>query len=132
MVASDSSGTLLRRKRVLVAEDEALVGLLACSAIEALGGVPLGPASSVAAALAAIECDGPDLVVLDMHLKSETSAEVVLAAQTSGIPILLSSGSAQGALPSPFDRLPRLSKPWTDDDFALAVQALLVPAVPGA
>ena len=54
--------------RVLIVEDEPFIALDLAFGVEEAGGVPLGPASSVAQALRLIENELPDAAIVDVDL----------------------------------------------------------------
>jgi DNA-binding response OmpR family regulator len=58
----------LSGKSVLVVEDEFVIGLMLVQEIGRAGGTAIGPATSVADALKAIESQIVDLVILDAKL----------------------------------------------------------------
>ena len=62
----------VRKARVLIAEDEALSALEISEALEALGHEVIGVTDSGAAVLRQAIEEEPDVVILDIHLKSFT------------------------------------------------------------
>lgn len=119
--------TELADKRVLIAEDDVLIAMLAESVVRDLGGESAGCANSCEKALAMLQEQRPDILLLDVNLGGRTSEPVLQAALDRNVPVLISSGSDGEALPEPFRDLPLLAKPWTTHDFAVAAN-LLLPA----
>lgn len=119
---------VLAGKRVLIAEDDAILAMYAESVVGELGGEVLGCARSSNAALDLLNQSLPDLVLLDVNLGRGTSEGVLQAAQEMQVPVLVSSGSNPNALPPAFQDLPTLAKPWTPDEFAIAAASLLLKA----
>jgi two-component system LytT family response regulator len=69
-----------RALRVLIADDEPLIRLGIRRALDAMAGVTItGECGAVADAIAAIERDAPDLVVLDVQMPGGTGLDVVRA-----------------------------------------------------
>jgi CheY-like chemotaxis protein len=116
--------SVLAGKCVLVAEDDAIIAMLAETIIQDLGGKSAGSANSCETALAMLEQSKPDLVLLDIDLGGRSSERVLRAAMLQRVPVLISSGNGPETIPSAFRAYPLLSKPWTSDEFALAVEAL--------
>ncbi len=108
-------------RTILIAEDEAMIAMWAESIVEELGGRVSCVAPTCEAALAALDAGRIDLVLLDVNLSGGTSERVVDAAAELGIPVLVSSGSGQFALPPKFQNLPLLSKPWNSGDLIRAL-----------
>lgn len=103
-----TNGTL---PRILLAEDEALLALLLAERLEQAGFSIVGPATSVAAALALIEQEGCDAAVLDVQLGVETAAPIAQALRSRNIPFLTLSGYSESQRPAAFDGAPMLVKP---------------------
>lgn len=80
--------------KILIVEDEIIVSLDMKSILEGMGIVVSGVAHTVAAALASIEADRPDLILLDISLNGEFEG-IDLARTINrrwGIPVLFISG----------------------------------------
>lgn len=120
--------SLLGGRAILVAEDEVMIAMLAEDVIDELGGRVIGVAPTCDEALALLAKSEPALILLDVNLDGGTSERVVEAARARGIPVLVSSGSDHKALPSAFQNLPMLGKPWTFDDMKRALAMLLPPS----
>lgn len=97
----------------LVVEDEPLVGMDIALTIEDAGWRVLGPAPSVAAALALLAREKPDIAFVDVQLDRETSAAVVLRLGELGTPIVLTTAYPDPTVMGPeFAGLPLLLKPF--------------------
>lgn len=91
--------------RVLVLEDEPLILMELCFALEDHGADPVS-ANTVAKALSALEDSAPDAAILDVNLGRGTTCEpVAKALRARGIPFLIHSGDLvrQGELISRID-----------------------------
>jgi two-component system LytT family response regulator len=79
-----------RALRVLIADDEPLIRLGIRRALDAMAGVTVtGECGAVADAVAAIERDAPDLVVLDVQMPGGTGLDVVRALGPSRMPAVV-------------------------------------------
>lgn len=112
--------------RILLAEDELIIGMLLEDVVERLGGSVAAVTKSCAEALTCLQAGGVDGVVLDVHLKGGTSEAVLQAADVAAIPVLVSSGLDAAMLPAIFQERPLLRKPWLIEDAELAVATLIV------
>lgn len=79
-----------RALRVLIADDEPLIRLGIRRALELMAGVAVtGECGTVAEAIAAIERDAPDLVVIDVQMPGGTGLDVVRALGPSRMPAVV-------------------------------------------
>lgn len=94
-LTQDKPDALLRRltgKRVLIAEDEPLVGLDLEDAVLDAGAAPLGPFPTVAAALAAIRQAKIDAAILDVRLVDGESFPIADELTRANVPVVFHSG----------------------------------------
>jgi two-component sensor histidine kinase/ActR/RegA family two-component response regulator len=99
------------RPKILIVEDEALVGLEIEGVLCGAGFEVLGPARSVAEAMQLLMASSADGAVLDIRLGRETSEPVAIALIDRRIPFVTLSGFSSGQRPSTFDGAPALMKP---------------------
>lgn len=99
------------RGRILVVEDEPLVGMELADALESAGFTVLGPVGSNDDAFALVAEHGCDGAVLDVNLGRETSEPLALKLAADGVPFVTLTGYAPDQLPAPFQSGPRLTKP---------------------
>jgi len=78
-------------RHILVVEDEALVALELQLSLTEAGFAVLGPAPTVAAALALLAKHRPDAAVLDASLRGERVTPVAEALARLGVPFVLAS-----------------------------------------
>jgi DNA-binding response OmpR family regulator len=87
---------VLRGRRILVVEDEALLAMLAEDELLGAGARVVGPAASVAEALRLIEAaaaeGGLSAAVLDVKLAGETVSPVADRLAALGVPFLFATG----------------------------------------
>ena len=78
-------------RSVLVVEDEALVALDMEETLKAAGVRVMGPAASVAEAMALLEAATPDAAILDLNLRGELVTPVARRLREMGVPFVLST-----------------------------------------
>ena len=107
-ITSDLSG-----KRLLVVEDDAMVGMTLVSYLEQLGAQVFW-GSSVAEAQRGMD-DGalPDMAIVDLNLDGETSAPVLDRLIGDGVRIVLCTGYEESSIAERFRGLPRAETPFT-------------------
>jgi CheY-like chemotaxis protein len=78
--------------RILIAEDEALVAMMIEDIVTDLGCTVVGPAASVARALALIDGERLDGALVDLNLGGEHARPIAEALVARGIPFVFVSG----------------------------------------
>lgn len=112
--------------RILVVEDEFLIALETEDLLRRLGCETIGPAPSVAKAMALLERDTPDFALLDVNLGSERSTPIADLLFARRIPYALATGYDALQLSEPsLSGVPALSKPVTLD----ALRSLLAKEI---
>jgi CheY-like chemotaxis protein len=108
----------LTGRRILVVEDEALVAMLVEDALLDAGATVMGPAATVAEALALLEREphSPDAAVLDLNLAGETSTPVADALAGRRVPFVVATGYGASGLPEAHAAVPVLAKPYDPDE----------------
>ncbi|MFC5519046.1 response regulator [Kaistia terrae] len=114
---------------ILIVEDEYLVAMELTQILEDSGYIVVGPAATVAAALALLNTTSPSACVLDVNLRGEVSAQVAWALKERRVPFLLSSGYKQETINSEaaFDGVANIGKPAQPDHLVSALASLLAP-----
>ena len=107
--------------RVLVVEDEELIGLMLVDVLEELGAAVAGPAGSVAEALQLVEQETPTGALLDLSLRGETVYPVADRLLLLGVPYIFITGYGQGHLVARHGHAPVLSKPFGAEQFVAAL-----------
>lgn len=119
----------LQGKRLLIVEDEALIGLQMEEALRVAGCETLGPAATVSQAVDLIVSLKPSAAIVDVNLGSEsgfTVADVLLA---KGIPFAFCTGrTTTSDLPQQFRNIEVLSKPFTRTQLLEAASRLILEA----
>ena len=98
-------------QRILIVEDEILIGLEISEILKEAGFDILGPVTTVNAALEHLEHEICDAAVLDINLGSETSEPVAKLLSTMGTPYLSVSGRSVEDRPAAFSGSLHLAKP---------------------
>jgi DNA-binding response OmpR family regulator len=107
--------------KILIVEDEFLIGEDLRSTLEELGYDVAGPATTRAEALAAIAEHLPNIAMIDTRLGTEDSEPVVQDCTARGIATIIMSGHGKDELPAYCRGLAYLGKPYSPD----AVEAIL-------
>ena len=113
------------RPRILVVEDEVLIGLDIRQILADAGFDIVGPASSAAQALDLIRRDGCEAAVLDVNLGCETSERVAFELKERGRPFVTLSGYSREQHPAAFSGAPALTKPLQPDLLVTELRRLL-------
>jgi DNA-binding response OmpR family regulator len=118
-----------QQPRCLIAEDQALIGMGLEATLEDIGIAVAGPFPSCSEALAWIECDRPEVAIIDYKLKDGPCTELVKALLGQGVPIIIYSGFPQDSdIPPELCGLMWLEKPTACADL-LAAMAQVAPAI---
>lgn len=102
---------LLKGVRLLVVEDDPLLGSLLSEALQDDGAVVMGPCASAGAALAAIHQSTPSAAILDVNLADGLSYPVAEALENAGVPYAFVSGSDPRMVPKSLRPFAFLQKP---------------------
>ena len=122
VVGGIAADALKAAQRVLVVEDVYIVAQHLIDLLEEEGFEPVGPAPSVANALALVQSERLDAAVVDMRLADgELAAGVCEALQAKGIPYLLLTGWHVAREP----RVPIIVKPFERQELFAALRSIL-------
>ncbi len=113
------------KPRVLVVEDEALIALLLADCLQNAGFEVVGPATSVAKALALIEQTGCDAAVLDIRLGNESAEPIARELRARGTPFVTVSGYSPSQRSPTFEGAPMLVKPVRTNDLIAELRRCL-------
>ena len=120
---------MLEGRRILVVEDEALINMLIEDGLISAGAEVVGPAYSVAAAIALIEeaaADGGlNAAVLDIDLNGRTVLPIADRLAALGIPFIFATGYPEWYNRGLHTTAPNLEKPFDGDTLAKAVMELI-------
>jgi CheY-like chemotaxis protein len=112
------------RRRILVVEDEMLIGMLLEDMLADLGHDVAAIVPRVNEALTAVREEGFDLAILDVHLNGQSAFPVAEALIDRGIPFVFATGYGERGLPEKYRGRPILQKPFAKEDLERALNAL--------
>jgi len=121
MIESIPHGT-----RVLVAEDELLVGMLIEDILADAGCVVTGPFSTLTDALAAAARAEIDIAVLDVNVRGEKIYPVAECLKARGIPFFLLTGYGRDGVPAEHPDWPACDKPFKTEELVRMIAEGLV------
>lgn len=116
---------VLRGKKVLIVEDEALIAMLFEDILEDTACQIVGPAMNVRQAMELAGTAEIDVAVLDVNLNGESSFPVAALLRSRGVPLIFSSGYGSQGLPPEWQDRPTLPKPFTSDEVVGALERLV-------
>ena len=123
MTASPSATPVSRR--VLVVEDEMLIGMLLEDMLADLGHQVVAVVPRVNEALALVQREAFDLAILDVHVNGQPVFPVADSLVERGIPFVFATGYGERGLPEHYRDRPILQKPFAKDDLAKMVTTLV-------
>jgi CheY-like chemotaxis protein len=125
-----SNDSPLSGRRILVVEDEMIAAWVLEQILADLGCEVVGPAARVNEALAMIETEAIDAVLLDVNLNGEKSYPVADALSARGVPFFFSTGYNRDSMPHGYRDFPMLQKPYEATKLAAILAQLLTPEAP--
>ena len=114
--------------RVLVVEDESLVGMEIEGAIEELGHEVVGPIAELHEALEIATNEALCCAILDINIRGGNSYPVAEILRERGLPVLLLSGYDRQTLPERLRGEVLLAKPFTAEQLDIAIRNLCARA----
>jgi CheY-like chemotaxis protein len=106
---------ILTNRRILVAEDEALIAIGIESMLLGFGCEVVGPVSEVREILQVVESERLDGALLDVNLRGRQVFDILPEVLRHKVPVMLTSGYDDATLfPPAFRELPRISKPFDE------------------
>jgi len=115
--------------RVLVIEDESLVGMEIECVIEELGHEVVGPIAELDEALDVAANEALCCAILDINIRGGHSYPVADILRERGLPVLLMSGYDRQTLPERLHGEVLLAKPFTSEQLDTAIRNLCARAV---
>jgi len=117
------------RLRVLVVEDEPLIGMDIENAVEGLGHEVVGPIAVLDEALDLATIGAVGCAILDINIRGGDSYPVADILLKRGLPVLLLSSYGEQTLPERLHQETRLPKPFTGAQLDKEIRDLCARAV---
>ena len=111
-------------RRILVLEDEFMVGTAIADMLEDAGHDVAGPVRTLREARRIVAVESVDGAVLDINLGRENSLALALEITRRGLPVLFVTAHPKEFLTGPWRHLPCLEKPFTTNQLLDHVAAL--------
>lgn len=124
-MAGPSADAAPAPRRVLVVEDEMLIGMLLEDMLADLGHHVVAVVPRLNEALALVERESFDLAILDVHLNGQPVFPVAETLAQKGIPFVFATGYGERGLPEQYRSRPILQKPFGKDDLEKIVTSLI-------
>jgi len=123
----------LQHLRILIVEDEYLLGVSLYDSLERLGATVVGPIGNIPDALHILAQCEVDLAVLDIDLRGVAVYPVADTLQDMRVPFLFSTGYDETSVPVRFRNHPLVRKPCEIDSLVAAIESLIgmQPQAPG-
>lgn len=119
----------LKGRRLLVIEDEPLIGMDIIAALEDAGADVEGPVASIDEACALIERLRFDGALVDANLRGQPVDAIAIALSARNVPFAFATGYGKDGLPQGFRDIPILSKPFGPEQVVAAAIRLLTPGI---
>jgi DNA-binding response OmpR family regulator len=115
----------LRNRRILVVEDEYLLGISLHDSLEDAGATVIGPIGTIPDALHALESCELDFAVLDVNLAGVHVYPVADALREHGVPFVFTTGYDPQFIPKRFGNSPVVPKPCDSQVLCGTIEALI-------
>ena len=116
----------LSGRRVLVVEDDYFLATDTCQWLLDAGAEVVGPTRDADEVCGMLDREQVDSAVVDINLGLGPAYEVARRLDHDRVPFLFATGYDRSALPSEFQDMPRIEKPFHQLDLVKAVTALTI------
>lgn len=120
----------IKGRRILIIEDEPLIGMVLTDFLEDAGCTIVGPAQSAGKAKQMAAEENVDAALVDGNLAGRPVDEIVAALHARHIPFAFVTGYGREALPPGFDHVPIVEKPFTQELVVATLERLVNNVVP--
>ncbi|HEY3777535.1 MAG TPA: response regulator [Rhizomicrobium sp.] len=124
---SITAKNILAGKSVLVVEDESLVGLFIQDMLVDIGCEAAGLAAHYEDALEKAQSLAFDVAILDVNLAGRQTFPIAQLISRRGLPFVFATGYGATGIPSAFENVPVVRKPFEQHDLEAALRAALEP-----
>ena len=107
-----TSGSEACSRRVLVVEDEPIVGMDIEAILSEAGLQVIGPATSAEEALELIRWDEVDCALIDFVLTDGDASTILAKLSEKNIPFAFVTGLSADGIPSAYSEIPTINKPF--------------------
>ena len=111
--------------RLLLVEDEQVVGMFMQEMLQSIGYRPTDPVGHLSDAIAAVNAERFLAAVLDMNLHGEIIYPLAELLASQSIPFLFVTGYSPNAIDPRFSSVPVLQKPILEENLAVALEKVL-------
>ncbi len=122
-IAGDAKMSDLANKRILLVEDEVIIAMMLEDMIAELGGIVVGPASTLDSGMAFATSEMIDGAILDVNLGEGNSSAIADILAARNIPFLMATGYGHTA--DNVHSAPLLQKPYLINDIEQALLSIL-------
>lgn len=112
MEVDDTRLPSLAGRKILIVEDDIVVGEEMRYMVTGAGGTPLGPVPSLDMALYLIGEQKPDAALLDVHLAGSSVEPIADQLRALYVPYVIVSGFGRNAIPRALRDAPFVAKPF--------------------
>ncbi|WP_395646772.1 PAS domain S-box protein [Terricaulis sp.] len=126
MVQPPEQPHVLSGKRILVVEDEPLIGMVLVDYLEEAGCKVIGPAQSLEKAKQLVASEAFDAALVDGNLAGRAVDDVAVGLTQKGVPFAFVTGYGREALPAAFQDGIIVEKPFTQEQVVSALERLLL------
>jgi two-component sensor histidine kinase/two-component SAPR family response regulator len=123
--ANTAAPRSLSGKRLLMVEDEFLVGMMAKKLLESLGAVVIGPYARLADGIAAAKVERFDGALLDFNLAGEAAEPLADFLIAHGVPFVFLTGYQRDSIDRRYANVPLLQKPIEPESLERVLVSLL-------
>lgn len=128
-MTTSSGRNAVAKKRVLVLDDQMLVGMDVAMMLEGWGYEPIGPFTRLSQAMKQADADPPDVAILDVNLgNGETSLPLAHRLSGRGIPFMFLTGYDASRYDDGSEivtNAPHMRKPLREADLRKMLEALI-------
>lgn len=124
--ASGSDDLVQLRARILVVEDEPIVGMDIEAILSEAGLHVVGPVASSSEALELIRTAEVDCALIDFVLADGDAGEVIAKLTNHSVPFAFVTGMSHDAIPDAYCKIPTVGKPFSASDLLSCVRTMCI------